>query len=166
MNTLVVYDSQFGNTERIARIIAHTLRAFGEAHAARVDPYHIFKTEGLDLLIVGSPTQGLSPTHEMQAFLRDISPEVLKGVGVACFDTRFRGRLWKHSAAPFMVKQLRALGIETVVAPESFFVKSMKKEGPLVDGEMERAGDWALGVKERYEALRPRSTAQEAQEER
>jgi len=52
MNTLVVYDSQYGNTERIARIIAHTLRAFGEAHAVRVDPYHIFKTEGLDLLIL------------------------------------------------------------------------------------------------------------------
>jgi len=29
MNTLVVYDSQFGNTERIAQVIADTLRAFG-----------------------------------------------------------------------------------------------------------------------------------------
>ena len=155
MNTLVVYDSQFGNTERIARIIAHTLRTFGEAHAARIDPYHIFRTEGLDLLLVGSPTQGLNATHEIQAFLRDISPEILKGVGVACFDTRFRGRLWKHSAATYMDRQLRALGIETLVAPESFFVKSMKKEGPLLDGELERAVDWALSVKERYEALRP-----------
>jgi flavorubredoxin len=29
MNTLIIYDSQFGNTERIAQAIADTLRAFG-----------------------------------------------------------------------------------------------------------------------------------------
>jgi len=28
MNTVVVYDSQYGNTERIAQAIADTLRAF------------------------------------------------------------------------------------------------------------------------------------------
>ena len=161
MNTLVVYDSQFGNTERIARVIAHTLRSFGEAHAARVDPYHIFKTEGLDLLILGSPTQAFSPAHEMQSFLREISPEALRGVSVVCFDTRFRGRLWKHSAAPYMDKHLRALGIETLVAPESFYLKSMKKQGPLLDGEMERAVSWALGVQQRFEAVRTQITARE-----
>ena len=161
MNTLVVYDSQYGNTERLARIIAHTLRIFGEAHAARVDPYHIFKTEGLDMLIVGSPTQAFSPTHEMQSFLREISPPVLRGISVACLDTRFRGRVWKHSAAPYMDRQLRAKGIETLVAPESFFVKAMKKEGPLLDGEMERAVNWALGIQQRFEAIKPRLTAQE-----
>ena len=37
MNTLVVYDSQYGNTERIAQTIASTLRAFGQAQAVRVD---------------------------------------------------------------------------------------------------------------------------------
>lgn len=161
MNTLVVYDSHYGNTERIARIIAHTLRVSGEAHAARVDPYHIFKTEGLDMLIIGSPTQAFSPTHEMQAFLKEIPPEVLKGIQVTCFDTRYRGRLWKHSAAPYMERHLRAMGIETLAAPESFYVKAMKKQGPLLDGEMERAVNWALGVQQRFETLQARLMAQE-----
>lgn len=31
MNTLVVYDSQYGNTERLAQVIADTLRASGQA---------------------------------------------------------------------------------------------------------------------------------------
>lgn len=161
MNTLVVYDSRFGNTERIARVIAHTLRSFGEAHAVRVDPYHIFKTEGLDLLILGSPTQGFSPTHEMQTFLRDISPEALKGIHVACFDTRYRGRLLKHSAAPYMSRQLRVMGIDTLVEPESFFVKAMKKQGPLLDGEVERVANWALGIQNRYEALKSHMAVRE-----
>lgn len=38
MNTFIVYDSQFGNTERIAQAIADTLRAFGQAQAVLIQP--------------------------------------------------------------------------------------------------------------------------------
>jgi flavodoxin len=143
MNTLVIYDSQYGNTERIAQAIADTLRAFGQAQAIRVDPAHPVSLQGVDLLIVGSPTQGMRPTPAMQSFLETVSPASLSGLAVACFDTRFRGFLWKSSAAPRMVRQLRTLGIEPIVAPESFFVKAMKAEGPLLPGEVERAPAWA-----------------------
>ena len=47
------------------------------------------------------------------------------------------------SAAPAMAKQLRMMGVELVVQPESF-VKAMKKEGPLLAGEIERAASWGL----------------------
>ena len=89
----------------------------------------------------------------MQSFLRNLPSQVLSSVPIACFDTRFRGRLWKSSAAPRMDKQLRAIGVETLVAPESFFVKSMKKEGPLLTGEVERAATWTMSIHQRYEAL-------------
>ena len=39
------------------------------------------------------------------------------------------------------------------VPPESFFVKAMKKEGPLLAGEVERAASWALGIHQQYETL-------------
>ena len=52
MNTLVVYDSQFGNTERIAQAIAGTLRSFGQAQAVRVDPAHPVEFQGVDMLIL------------------------------------------------------------------------------------------------------------------
>ncbi len=38
------------------------------------------------------------------------------------------------------------------VAPESFFVKAMKKEDSLEALEVERAASWALGVHRQYEA--------------
>src|SRR6266849_10084434 len=143
MNTLVIYDSQYGNTKRIAQAIAGTLHAFGQAQAVRVDPDRSFKFQGVDLLILGCPTQGFRPTPAMQSFLGTVSYQSLSGLAVACFDTRFRGRLWKSSAAPRMAKQLRAMGVEPLVPPESFFVKAMKKEGPLLAGEVERAASWA-----------------------
>src|SRR6266496_6528018 len=151
MNTLVVYDSQYGNTERIAQAIADTLGAFGQAQAVHVDPGHQVSFQGVDLLILGSPTQGFRPTLAMQFLLGTVSSQRLRGLAVACFDTRFRGRLWKSSAAPRMVRQLRMMGVEPLVPPESFFVKAMKKEGPLLAGEVERAATWTLGIHQQYE---------------
>ena len=150
MKTSVVYDSQFGNTERIAQTIAGTFRAFGQAQAIRVAQAHQVSFEGLDLLILGCPTQGFRPTPAMQSFLETIPFQSLDGQAVACFDTRFRGFLWKSSAAPRIARQLRTLGVEPIVPPESFFVQAMKKEGPLLAGEVERAASWALGVRQQY----------------
>jgi flavodoxin len=155
MNTLVIYDSQFGNTEQIAQAIAGSLRAFGQAQAVRVDPDRSFKFQGVDLLILGSPTQGFRPTPAMQFLLETVSPASLSGLAVACFDTRFRGRLWKNSAAPRMARQLRTMGVEPIVPPESFFVKAMKKEGPLLAGEVERAATWARMLFTKAEASHP-----------
>jgi flavodoxin len=155
MNTLVVYDSQYGNTECIAQIIAETLGEFGQAQAIRVDPAHPVSFQGVDLLILGSPTQGMQPTPTMHAFLEKVSPASLRGLAVACFDTRFRGLLWKSSAAPRMVKQLRTLGVEPIVPPESFFVKAMKAEGPLLPGEVERAANWARMLFTKAETSQP-----------
>lgn len=159
MNTLVVYDSQFGNTERIAQVMADALRTYGHAQTVRVGQVQPGELSGVDLLILGSPTQGFRPTPAMQSFLESLTFQQLSGMVVACFDTRFRGGLWKGSAAPRINRQLRAMGVEPIVPPESFFVKSMKKEGPLLPGEVERAVNWALNVHQRYDTSRLRLAA-------
>lgn len=149
MKALIVYDSQFGNTERIAQCIASTLSEFGQARAVRVGQIQSGELQGVDMLILGCPTQGMRQTPAMQSFLARIPRESLSGLSAACFDTRFRGGLWKISAAPSMAKQLRTMGVELLVPPESFFVKSMKKEGPLLAGELERAASWAHTLSEK-----------------
>ncbi len=154
MNTIVVYDSQFGNTEQIAQAIAAALREFGQAQAIRIAPAFRVNLQGVDLLIVGSPTQGFRPTPAIQSYLATLTPASARGLAIACFDTRFRGRLMSHSAAPSMARQLSASGIEPFVAPESFFVTAWQKKGPLEAGEVERAGAWARRVYETYTASR------------
>jgi len=67
MRTLVVYDSAYGNTEKIAKSIGSAIT--GEVktlHVGKVNPNEL---ESLDLLIVGSPTQGGRPTPATQEFL-------------------------------------------------------------------------------------------------
>lgn len=154
MNALVIYDSQYGNTERIAQAIADTVRALGQAHAVRIDPAHPVEFHGEDMLIVGSPTQGWKPTKAIQSFVDGISSEQLRGVSVACFDTRFRkSRLLTGSAAAAMAKRFQKRGITLLVPPESFFV--IGTEGPLYDGEQERAAVWARMIFNRIETPHP-----------
>ena len=152
MNALIVYDSQYGNTERIAQCIASTLSEFGHARAVRVDQVYLEELQGMDMLILGCPTQGMRQTPAMQSYIAHIPRELLNGLSVACFDTRFRGGFWMLSAAPAMAKQLRMIGVVPVVQPESFFVKAMKKEGPLLAGEIERAAGWATKLSEKVVA--------------
>jgi len=152
MNALVVYDSRYGNTERIARAIADTLSGFGQARAVRAGETNSRQLAGADLLILGSPTQGWRPTTGMQSFL-DSMPSGLSGLSVASFDTRFQWpSLVTGSAARRMAGKLRKMGTRLLLPPESFFVSGT--EGPLKEGETERATDWARLVHEKYAARR------------
>src|SRR5215207_10623152 len=142
MNALVLYDSQYGDTERIAQAIADTLAEFGEARAVRLDPSQPVDLQGVDVFIVGCPTQGWRPTPAVQSFLEEVSSEELRSLAVACFDTRFRlPRLMTGSAARVMARTLQEKGVSLLLQPESFFVKGT--QGPLRDGELDRAAAWA-----------------------
>jgi flavodoxin len=55
MNVLIVYDSQFGNTERIARAIAQRL---GSAQLLRAEEADALERTTCDLLIAAGPTHG------------------------------------------------------------------------------------------------------------
>ena len=152
MKTLIVYDSIFGNTEKIALAISNSLSSKGNVETCRVSAIKLEQLIGLDLLIVGSPTRAFRPTKAITNFLKKISSNGLKGVKVAAFDTRISPtdvnsrfldilvKLFGYAAKPIADK-LERKGGELIISPEGFFVKGT--EGPLKDGELERAVDWA-----------------------
>jgi flavodoxin len=141
MNTLVVYDSQFGNTEMIAREIAKTLAEYGTAHAVRVNEIAPGDFRGVGLLVIGCPTQAWNSTKPIQTFIEGLERQPPPDLCVAEFDTRFDKPRWlTGSAASGMAKKLRDVGVN-LLPPESFLVTGT--EGPLADGELERAAQWA-----------------------
>lgn len=147
MKVLVIYDSQYGNTEQIAKAIGGAIGAdvkvarFGEVNAAELGSY--------DLLFVGSPTQGGRYTMSMKSFLDAIPSGILTNVRVASFDTRLKTKLVKMFgyAATRIADTLKIKGGNLVVPAEGFLVKSAK--GPILDGELERAAAWAKAVAEK-----------------
>jgi flavodoxin I len=146
MRAVIVYDSEYGNTERIAKAIAGGLASGGEVRLARVNEITPAELRGARLIIIGSPTQGGRPTKAMIAFLDDIPEDALKGVKVVAFDTRMPTKLVKifGYAAGRIADSLQEKGGTLVTSPEGFFVNGSK--GPLAEGEMERAESWAKAL--------------------
>ena len=150
MKILVVYDSYFGNTEKVARAIGES---FGDdVPVLRVGDVKLERLSELDYLVVGSPTRAFRPSDATRAFLGDIPSGGLKGVKVAAFDTRiaqedvdnpllrFMVRLFGYAAKPTADKLVKRGG-ELVGEPMGFMV--LGSEGPLREGELERAVSWA-----------------------
>jgi flavodoxin len=159
MNALVIYESQFGNTEQLARAIAQALGEYGPVRLELVGKAGHAMLEGMDLLVLGSPTQFHEATPEMLAWLDHLPPQILDGMPIALFDTRYHtSKLFTGSAADVIGKEVRKRGGRLIVPPESFFVTG--REGPLEAGEVERAASWAntlleiLGHQQRREQTR------------
>lgn len=143
MKAFVVYDSLYGNTERVARAIGQEIA--GEVGVHRVSQVDPAELETADLLIIGSPTHGSLPTEAVQGLLERIGPPAREEARAATFDTRLTWwflERWGGFAASKMAGALEEKGWSLAAAPEGFFVKGLKK-GPLKRGEVERASAWA-----------------------
>ena len=151
MKVLVVYDSFFSNTEQVAKAIGKSLGSKNDVSVLQVKEDLPVQLNGLNLLIVGSPTRAFRPTKAIVDFIKKIPSNGLNGVKAAAFDTRISIKDIKSSFLNVMVKlfgyaarpiaeKLKKKGGELIVSPEGFYVKDTK--GPLKDGELKRASEW------------------------
>jgi flavodoxin I len=62
MKTMIIYDSAYGNTQKIALAIGSALGSPEDVVVQRVGDVQPGQLAGLQLLIVGSPTQRFRPT--------------------------------------------------------------------------------------------------------
>ncbi len=154
MKALIVYDSKFGNTEKIARAIGEAITPLGEAKVVQVGEANPSELSSIDFLIVGSPTHAGGATPAIKEFLRKISANALENVRVASFDTRFSAKdkglgtrivlgILRYAAGR-IATILEYKGGYLTVEPMGFIVEG--NEGPLKKGELERAATWAKGI--------------------
>ena len=150
MNALVVYYSKFGNTKRVAEAIAETWQSAGSIRVMSADQLTASDINNVDLLVVGTPTHLANLPKELRPILKALPKRVLKGVRVAAFDTSYKMNWFVNlfTAAKPLNRKLRQLGGKQIVPPKSFFV--VEKQGPLYEGEIERAKTWAETILARY----------------
>ena len=150
---LVVYDSVYGNTAQIAEALIEGGSVHPDSRVYKVTESAPDALDGIDLLLVGSPTHGGTFTEPVKNFLAAIPKDGLRGMRAAAFDTSFSEEtqtgLAKFAislfgcAAPKIGEQLSAKGA-SLVAAETFIV--LDTEGPLQAGELERARAWVQGL--------------------
>ena len=161
MKALVVYESMFGNTEEVARAIAHGLSTHVTTDTLPVRRAPADVAAGYDLVVVGGPTHAFSmsrpSTREDAGRQGARQADAQHGQGIrewldalpshfhhgvaAAFDTRVaKVRHLPGSAAKKADKVLRHHGLSHLAHPESFYVEDT--DGPLLDGELARAEAW------------------------
>jgi flavodoxin I len=144
MRTLVIYDSMFGNTEKIGQAIAAAIT--GEVLVKSAATAQTCDVDKIDLLVIGSATQGGRALKPTQALLDSLSHTDKKPLKSAVFDTRIKSNFAKlfGYAADKIAAVLTKQGVKVLLKHEGFIVKSPK--GPLAEGELERAAAWAKQV--------------------
>jgi hypothetical protein len=169
MRALVVYESMFGNTEKVARQVAEGLSGYGHVEVHEVSQAPAHPDERLDLVVVGGPTHAFSlsrastredahrqgGTGDVTVGLREWLAGLDRGVHhprIAAFDTRVsKVRLIPGSAARKASRIADHLGYALAEPPESWFVDDT--DGPLSPGELERARAWGARIGADHAAL-------------
>ena len=149
---LLIYDSVFGNTLKIANEIVNQLRIEHKVpllrHVNDLTPEDITNA---DLILFGSPTRAFRPSVPMMTLLKHVGKS-LASKKVTCFDTRidtstiqskFLHQMvrWFGYANDYFVKQFKRFGALLITEPAYFFVKD--SAGPLAEMALSQAIEFA-----------------------
>jgi hypothetical protein len=169
MRALVVYESMYGNTRAIAQAIADGLKPRAEVQLVPVGQATPQLLAWAELVVVGAPTHahGMSSASTRRgagdAIVKPgntlrLEPEAeaigvrewlaamprANGKSAVAFDTRIKApSIITGRASSGIAKALQAHGFTLTAEPESFLVTT---QNVLVDGELERAREWAADL--------------------
>ncbi len=160
MRAVVVFESMFGNTKTIAQAVADGISGYLPVELVEVGDAPEVLGEDVELLVVGGPTHafGLSRPDTRRAGLQQAGRDPAaartglrewlaalrynpSGTAMATFDTRVSRPRVPGSAARAAKRRLRRQGFHVLGTAQSFYVAGT--EGPLLDGEVQRARRWA-----------------------
>jgi len=163
MRALIVYESMYGNTHKIATAISEGFDRSDDVTVVSADRLDRAALELADLVVLGAPTHAhgmprastrkaaVEAARKNPALTLEVDPsrpglrEWLDNRGrldakVAAFDTRLNGPAFVMGrASKRIARKLRHHGVSLLMPPESFFVT---KDNRLVPGEVARAQEW------------------------
>lgn len=180
MRALVVYESMYGNTHRVADAVGRGLAGTAEVAVVPVGQAGRELVDAVDLIVVGGPTHahGMTRASTRRAAIEQagepgsglaVDPDAT-GPGLrdwfasldrmpalaAAFDTRVRApAALTGRASKGIAKALREHGAQVVAEPESFLVGKESALDPAVEA---RAEAWGRRLAEEMVG-RPRSSS-------
>ncbi|MHA1959245.1 MAG: flavodoxin family protein [Candidatus Thorarchaeota archaeon] len=116
-SVVVVYESQFGNTELLAQEIAAGIEETGEVKTFLTKPKSVEPREiqTADAVLFGSPNHMGRQTRGMKKFIGKLAREGISGKLTACFDTYMGNDESKavHKMEELIIKKLPGLSLVT-----------------------------------------------------
>jgi flavodoxin len=138
VKAIIVYDSHYGNTEKLAFALAAGLQKNSiDVEVFKVGKFDKMELVKSDFIAIGGPTHIASVSKPMKEFLSELKNVSLRGKLGFAFDTRNESRFNIfdiNSAARGIEGKMKRSGIIIVHPRESALVEG--REGPLIgEGE-------------------------------
>lgn len=125
---IVIYDTLFGNTEKVAEALARGIQKHDiEVSCFKVKDAAMDKLEQYNLIAVGAPTQYLTASKPMKVFLSQLegTSKSFAGKYGFAFETRYDSFM-AGSAARYIEKRLEKIGLEIIKPHTSAIVRRTK----------------------------------------
>jgi len=147
MKGIVIYDSAYGNTKKVAETITDTLKESGmEVDLFSIKNIKKLNVKDYNFLILGSPTRFGTMSFGIKFFLGKLKGEEWMNKSFAAFDTEnpenMEHKEW--SAAEKIAGRLRDKNMSQLLPVFKASVLGLK--GTLQEGEIERAKDYAKEI--------------------
>ncbi len=125
---IVIFDTRYGNTERVARSFEEGLKQAGvETFSVNAKEANLESLKEYDLIAIAAPTEMITASKSIKEFLERLRKIDFSGKFGFAFDTRLQFPL-SGSAAKFIEKELKSSGIDIVMPHVSAIVERNKEE--------------------------------------
>jgi menaquinone-dependent protoporphyrinogen IX oxidase len=156
MKGIVVYDTSYGNTKKVAEIIAETLKESGiDVDLFDVKDVKKLSAKDYSFLVLGSPTKFGTMSFAIRGFLGKVKSEEWMNKPFTAFDTENPENIRKKggSAAEKIAERLRDKKMNQLLPVLKALV--LEQKGPLIKGEIERTKEYAreLAIKLKEEKV-------------
>ncbi|MGQ9507290.1 MAG: flavodoxin family protein [Candidatus Bathycorpusculaceae bacterium] len=142
VKVIIVYESRYGNTKRVAETIMESMKKVGglEVSIKELKEVDIEKVAEYDAILIGSPNHIDGPTRGIKGFIDKLGKLPLKGKMFAVFDT-YLGRDFEKA-----VKKMENWISEKVpeikqIAP-GLSIKVHGIKGPIAEGELSKCKEF------------------------
>ena len=136
----VVYDSRFGNNEKLAQALKTGMVNTGlSVDTMKIGDFDPRTLPRYDLICVGGPTHVARMSNPVKSFFSELQTIDLRGKKGFCYGTRMKSRmnvLGINGSAKKIEGKLKRKGVHMLVPAVNIIVEG--REGPLVSGSEKR----------------------------
>ncbi len=143
---VIIYESKYGNTRRVAEAIAGGMREVSGMEAVLRELKEVDRKElkDFDAIVVGSPNHIGAATRSVRKFIGEMGELELEEKVMAVFDTYMGGEFKKAVKKMEKAIKEKVSGVKLPVPGLSVRVDKMK--GPVTEGEMPGAREFGEKV--------------------
>ncbi|MFX1378724.1 MAG: flavodoxin family protein [Promethearchaeota archaeon] len=144
---LILYDSVYGNTKKVAMSLSRGLEAGGlYVDSSNIQDFNIIELKNYDLIGIGSPTHFRGASKKMKLFLKKMQDINLENKHGFVFETKTDFKL-AGSAAKFINRYLNKMKL--IIFHPVITGIVLNKEGPLLEHTLDFMEQIGLKISDR-----------------